>query len=453
MIKVIIIGGVAGGSKTAAKLKRLKPEYEITIYTKEQFVSYSACGLPYYIGGSIRDMEKLIIRTIDEFEEKGIHVKNFHEVLKILPKKKQVLIKNLRDNSEFYEQYDKLVIATGARPFVPEIKGLDTIENVFTLRTLTDAKIIKSKLLEIEKALIIGGNYIGIEVMESFVKQNVTTTIIDLHSHLMKFYDEDIAKVIQDNIKLINPSLTKIITSDTVIEVKKSGDEIEVLTEKGKHFYTDMILVATGVRPCIELARDAGIKIGKTGAIKVDNKMRTNIKNIWAVGDCVEKYNIVSKKYDYIPLGSTANKEGRVCALNIAGIENETFEGVLGSSVVKYFDFSMSKTGLTEEKAKSLGFDVVSIMFTTLDRSKYIPDVKSITIKFVASKKSKKILGVQCVGFGDADKRVNVVTTALLKGYTLDDFVNTDLTYTPTISTSIDPILTAAQLLLDKLSK
>lgn len=452
MTKVIIIGGVAGGSKTAAKLKRLKPEYDITIYTKEQFVSYSACGLPFYVGGSIRNLENLIIRTVDEFEAKGIHVKILHEVIKILPKKKQVLIRDLKNNEEFYETYDKLVIATGATPFIPEIKGLDTVENVFTLRTLTDAKKIRAKLVESEKALIIGGNYIGVELLESFVRQNVTTTIIDTHTHLMKFYDEDVAKVIQDNIKIINPSLTKIITSDAVVEVKKSNDEIEVFTKNGKHFYTDMILVATGVRPCVEIAKDAGIKIGKTGAIHVDNKMRTNIKNIWAVGDCVEKYNIISKKYDYIPLGSTANKEGRICALNIAGVENEIFEGVLGSSVVKYFDFSMSKSGLTEEKARKLGFDVISTMFTTLDRSKYVPDVKSITIKLVANKKTKKFLGIQSVGFGDADKRVNILTTALLKGYTLEEFMNTDLTYTPSLSMSIDPILTATNILLDKMN-
>lgn len=451
MTKVIIIGGVAGGSKTAAKLKHLKPEYDITIYTKEQFVSYSACGFPFYIGGSIRDLDKLIIRTIDEFEQKGIHVKNFHEVLQILPNKKKVLIKNLKDDVEFYETYDKLVIATGAEPFIPKISGVD-IEHVYTLRNMVDARNIKKRLLESENALIVGGNYIGVELMESFIKQSVTTTIVEANTHLMKFYDKDISNIIQDNIKIIQPLYTKIITSDTVTSLKKSDEKIEVFTKKGKHFYADIVVIAAGVKPCVKLAKDAGIEIGNTGAISVDNKMRTNIEDIWAVGDCVEKFNIVSKQWEYIPLGSTANKEGRVCALNIAGFEDEVFEGVLGSSVVKYFDYSMSKTGLSEVRARDVGFDVVSVLLTTLDKSKYMPDVKSITIKLLADKKTRKVLGVQCVGFGDADKRVNALTMALLKGSTIDEFVNTDITYAPAVSTSIDPILTAAHILIDKLS-
>lgn len=451
MTKVIIIGGVAGGSKTAAKLKNLKSEYDITIYTKEQYVSYSACGFPFYIGGSIRDLDKLIIRTIDEFEEKGIHVKNFHEVLQILPNKKKLLIKNIKENLEFYEDYDKLVIATGAEPFIPKISGVE-IEHVYTLRNMVDARKIKKRLLESENALIVGGNYIGVELMESFVKQSVTTTIVEANTHLMKFYDKDISKIIQENIKFIKPSLTNIITSDTVTDLRKYDEKIEVFTKQGKHFYTDMVVIAAGVKPCVNLAKDAGIEIGKTGAIKVDNKMRTNVKDIWAVGDCVEKFNIVSNQWEYIPLGSTANKEGRVCALNIAGFDEEIFEGVLASSIVKYFDYSMSKTGLTEIRAKEVGYDVVSVLLTTLDKSKYMPDVKSITIKLLADKKTRKLLGVQSVGFGDADKRVNILTSALLKGLTIDEFINTDITYAPAVSTSIDPILTAAHILIGKLS-
>lgn len=451
MTKVVIIGGVASGSKAAFKLKRLKPNFDITIYTKEHNVSYSACGMPYYIGGIIKDIEKLIIRKVDDFKKSGIDVKNLHEVLKIIPEQKRLLIRDLKTGSEFFDNYDKLIIATGAGPFMPDIKGID-LGNIFTLRNLNDGRKIKKKLLHSERALIIGGNYIGVELAESFIRHNVTTTIVEQNSHIMRFFDDDMGNLIQNTIKNISDDYLKIINSDRVIEFKKTeNNDIEVITENGFRTVADFVIIAAGVRPCVRLAVEAGVELGESGAIKVDNKMKTNIEDIWAIGDCAEKLHLISKKNIFAPLSSIANKEGRICALNIAGKEAKTFNGIIGSSVVKYFDFSMSKSGLADFEAKKLGFEPVSVVITNLDKSKYMPEAKEITIKLTADKNTHKLLGVQCIGFGDADKRVNILATALLKEFTVEELVNIDLTYSPPVSISIDPILIATYKLIEKL--
>ena len=451
MTKVVIIGGVASGSKAAFKLKRLKPEIDITIYTKEHNVSYSACGMPYYIGGIIKDIEKLIIRTIDDFKKSGIDVKNLHEVLKIIPEQKRILVRDLKTGFEFFDNYDKLIIATGACPFIPDIKGID-LSNVYTLRTLNAGRKIKKKLLHSERAVIVGGSYIGTELAESFIHHKVTTTIIEHNSHVMKFFDEDMGRLIQNTIQNISQDYLKIINSDRVIEFKKKeNNDIEVITENGFRTVADFVIIAAGVRPCVRLAVEAGVELGESGAIKVDNKMRTNIEDIWAIGDCVEKLHLISKKNIFAPLSSIANKEGRICALNLAGKESKTFNGIIGSSVVKYFDFSMSKSGLSDFEAKNLGFEPVSVIITNLDKSRYMPEAKEITIKLTADKNTHKLLGVQCIGFGDADKRVNILATALLKEFTVEELVNIDLTYSPPVSISIDPILIATYKLIEKL--
>ena len=451
MTKVLIIGGVAAGAKAAAKLKRLKPDFEIIIYTQEKYVSYSACGMPYYISNTVRDIEKLIVRTVDEFEKSGVQVKIKHCVQKIIPETKQLLIKNLETDEDFYDNYDKLLIATGAETYVPFIKNYN-LENVYCLRTLNDAKKIKARLKQCEKATIVGGNYIGTELLESFIKQHVSTTLIELHPTLMKFFDPDMGQLITDNIKSMYPGTSKIYTGDTVIELNKVDDNIQVLTKNGLKFLADMVILATGVRPCVRLAKDAGIEIGVTGAIKVNNRMQTTTPDIWAAGDCAEKFNLVSKKNVWVPLGSTAAKEGRIAAFSMAGIEEEVFEGILGSIVLKYFDFTMALTGLTEFQAKEAGFNVFASTITKPDKSGYMPTVKNITLKMIVDKDSQRILGSQIIGFGDADKRINTLGTAIQSEYTLREMVNHDITYSPPLSSSVDPIITAAQVLLDKLN-
>ncbi len=451
MEKIVIIGGVAAGTKAAAKSKRLKPDAEINIYTDDTHVSYSACGLPFFIEGNFDDYEELIARTPEEFEESGIHIHLLHKCIKILPDKKQVIILDLEKNQEITVEYDKLVIATGARPFIPPIKNVD-LKNIFKLRTLEDGINIKEKVLQSKHATIVGGGYIGIELLEAFVKQGLQVVMVEFAPTIMPMFDEEISNLIKKHILDKDAKQVKIINSDSVVEFWGQDKVQGIKTKNGIEFETDLAIVATGVKPNVEIAAEAGIELGETGAIKVNKNMQTNIQDIYAAGDCVEKTQIVSKTPTWIPLGSTANKEGRCAANNLCG-GKDYFKGILGSAVTRYFGLTMSITGLTERQALKLGYEPVSIMVTKLDKVSYMPEAKNITIKLIADKKTRQILGAQAIGCGDADKRVNTVATGLICHMTADHFLRSDLTYAPPYSPSIDPLLTAAEKLVEKLNE
>lgn len=447
-MKVIVIGAVAAGSKAAAKLKRLKPDWEVIIYTSDYNVSYSECGLPFYIAGDFEDIKKLVIRTPQEFEKQGIKVHIRHLVTEIHPDNKELLIKNLETNTTFTENYDKLIISTGASPFVPDIKGIN-LQNVFTLRTIEDGIAIKNAVLQNKRAVILGGGYIGIELLEAFVKQGLYVNLIQSSDVIMSVFDKDMAEIIQEYVIKKSSKQVKIINNDTILRIEGREKAEKIITKKGKEIKTDMVILSTGIKPNVKIAQKTGIELGKTGAIKVNSRMETNIKDIYACGDCVEKNHIVAQQPCWIPLGSTANKEGRCCAINVAGGHDE-FEGVLGSAVTRYFDFTISMTGLTEKQALKYGFEPVSVTVKERDKAGYMPDVECITIKLTADKNTRRLLGAQGIGQGDVDKRINTLTSALLSKMTIQEFFGNDMTYSPPFSTSIDPMLTAAQNLLNK---
>ena len=449
-MKIIIIGGVAAGAKTAAKAKRLLPDSEIHIYTKDNFVSYSACGMPYYIAGDFRDWEQLIVRTKEEFEKSGIHIHTQKLVTKILPADKKIMVKNLETEDWQFVEYDKLVISTGAEPYIPDFDNTKS-KRIYTLRTLDDGIAIKEGMKEAKHITIVGGGYIAVELVEAFVKNKKHVTLVERSSFVLSMLDEDISTFVQDYILSNSDNLVKIINNDTVSEIVGDEPILDVITTKGYGFETDMVVVASGVKPVVNLAVDAGIKLGVTGAIKVNSRMETSIKDIYACGDCVEKINMISNTPVWIPLGSTANKEGRVCAINLSG-GVEDFEGVLGSAVLRYKELNISRTGLTEKEAFKLGYDVVSVLITKRDKAGYMPEVKNITLKLVADKRSHKLLGAQAIGCGDADKRVNTVSVGLLRGITVEELIDADLTYAPPFSTSIDILISAAQILKSKMS-
>lgn len=451
MEKIVIIGGVAAGTKAAAKSRRLIPDAEINIYTDDTNVAYSACGLPFFIEGNFDDENMLIARDVKEFEENNIHIHLLHKVTKIVPETKQVIVLNRTENKEFTVDYDKLVIATGARPFIPPIKNIG-LNNVYTLRTIEDGINIKQKVFESKKAVIIGGGYIGIELLEAFVKRGLNVTMIEFAPTIMPIFDDDISTIIKNHILEKDGDKVQIINSDSVVEFV--GDTVvkSVKTKNGLEIEADFVIIATGVKPNVEIAVDAGIELGETGAIKVNNKMQTNIKDIYAAGDCIEKNHMVSNTPVWVPLGSTANKEGRIAAINLCG-GDDVFDGILGSAVTRYFGFTMSITGLTEKQASKLGYEPVSVMVTKLDKVGYLPQAKNITIKLIADKSTRKLLGAQAIGCGDADKRINTVASGLVCPMSVDDFMATDLTYAPPYSPSIDPLLNAAERLTDKLNK
>lgn len=405
--------------------------------------------MPYYIAGDISNAQKLIIRTVRDYENRGIKVFINHKIVKIYPKEKCICIKNITTDEVYRDYYDKLVIATGARPFRNKIEN-DNLSNIFEFRTLQDGIKIKDAVLKSKKAVILGGGYIGIETLEAFLKQGLYVILIQSNNSIMSVFDEDMSELIQKYIMQKDLEHVKIITNDTINRFEGTDTVKKVFTKNGLEINTDLVLIATGVTPNVELAKDAGIELGNTGAIKVTSKMETNIPDIYACGDCVEKYHIVGESQCWIPLGSTSGKEGRCCAINVSG-ESDEFEGVLGSAVTRYFDLTMAITGLTEKLALKYGFEPISVVINKNDKAGYMPDVKKVVIKLTADKRTKRLLGAQAIGTGDADKRINTLTSALLSKMTINEFLGDDITYAPPYSTSIDLMLTAAQKLSKKL--
>lgn len=445
--RIVIIGGCAAGPKTAAKSRRMNPDSEITLFTKSPQVSYSACGLPYYVGNRIDDIKKLEIRTVDDFKKNNINIHLNSECTKILPHKKEIIVNNE------YVPYDDLVIATGAIPNTPNIKNCK-LKNVFHLRFLSDGVNVKNIAKMSKSVLIIGFGYIGLEMVEAFLNNGLKVHIVENHPHIMSFLDEEFSDLVEKYIKERDKDLVEIYKDDLVTEFIGEEQFEAAITESGKRIEADFCLIATGVEPNTSLAKDAGVMLGYANAIKVNHKMQTNIENIWACGDCCTKYCLITKLPTYFALGSIANKEGRVCAINLNG-EEEHFPGVLGSSVTKYYDFSISVTGINHhwvmDRCREHNVEAISATVTKLDRPSYMPEARPITIKVMADKKTGKLIGAQGVGIGDVDKRINIMTSALLKGATVDDFMHLDLTYTPTISGTIDPLLTACYKLKEQM--
>ena len=450
-MNIVIIGGVASGAKAAAKVKRLLPHASVKMFTDDTHVSYSSCGLPYYIQGNFTDYTSLLVRSPEEFKASGIDVYLNSKIEKIFPEQKNILVKN----SESVElvPYDKLVIATGASPFRPKIKGIDGYKNIFTVRKIEDGINIREKMLKSKNAVIIGGGYIGIEMLEAFSKNDVYTHLFERSSQIMPALDLEMSEVAKKRLNSIEHKNFELYTDSMVTEfIGRDGVLTGVITSDGKQYECDLAIVCAGVTPNTELAKDAGIEIGETGAIKVNKLMRTSVEDIFACGDCAEKTHIVSGKKVWIPLGSTANKEGRCAAMNIAGVYCE-FEGILGSMVTRCLNTTIAMTGLTEKEALEIGFKPVSVVVNKYDKVAYMPDTGEITLKVVADKITGLLLGAQAVGSIGADKRVNTVTSGLIGHLTVEEFSNNDLTYSPAYSPTIDPLLNAMQILCNKTAR
>lgn len=451
-MKIVILGGVAAGAKAAAKSRRELPEAEINLYTDDTHISYSACGLPYYIEGNFEDYELLLVRSPEDFEEKNVHIHLRNRAVKIIPESKQVLIQDLNTQRAFLVDYDKLIIAIGARPVIPPIKNVN-LPNIYTVRKIEDGIAIKEKALKSKRATIIGAGYIGMEILEALVRQNLFVTVVEYAPYVMTIFDEDMSKLIEEQLNSINDGRFEILTSEIVTEFSGDSDGVKtVRTGTGKEFETDFVVICAGVTPNVEIVKDAGIELGVTGAIKVNERMETSIKDIYACGDCVEEHLVISDSKIWMPLGSNANKEGRTAAINACGGDDK-FHGVLGSAVTRCLNLTMSMTGLTEKKAASLGYKPVSVTVTKYDKVGYMPNVNNITLKLIADYETGLILGAQAVGAGDADKRINSLTAALLSKMTVDEFYKNDLTYAPPYSPTIDPLLNAAQILMGKIKQ
>lgn len=448
-MNIVIIGGVAAGAKAAAKIKRLLPDANVAIYTDDTHVSYSSCGLPYYIEGNFTDYRSLLVRSVEEFNASGIDVFLETKVEKILTQQQQVLVCDKKEAR--LVRYDRLIIATGARPFIPNIKGVRDFDNVFTLRKIEDGIRIRERMLESKRAVIVGSGFIGLELLEAFVKNGLHVSVIEKNNRIMSAFDPDMSELIRKRLESIQPRNFEFHTGEIVSEIcGQNNMATSVKTLSGKEFEVDMVLLSSGIVPNSELAIEAGIAIGESGAIKVNKLMQTSVPNIYACGDCCEEPHLISGNSVWVPLGSTANKEGRCAALNAAGIYT-VFEGVLGSAVSRCLNTTMSMTGLTEAEAEKFGYTPVSAVVSKSDMVAYMPEAGDLTLKVIADKVTGLLLGGQAIGSLGADKRINSLASALVGHLTVREYGRNDFTYSPPYSTTIDPLLDAMSILCSKL--
>jgi NADPH-dependent 2,4-dienoyl-CoA reductase/sulfur reductase-like enzyme/rhodanese-related sulfurtransferase len=456
--KIVVVGGVACGPKAAARIKRLNPEADVTIIEKGELLSYAGCGLPYYIGGEVESHNELmatptgVVRDTNFFKMvKDIHVKNRTLVQSVDRKNKTVHATNYDTGESIEIPYDSLVLAVGSKYHIPPIEGTDS-KGVHFLQTIEDARKIKegSGSLEGKKAVIIGAGLIGIEVTEAFANQGMDITIIErLETVMGELLDPEIAYHAHNELKANNINL-RLKESVTKIECDDRGQVKSVLTDKG-NYPADIVLIAVGVRPNTRLAEEMGLEIGVTGAIKTDSHMRTSDPDIYAGGDCVENNNLVTNKPIYAPMGSTANKHGRIIADNICGI-NSNFKGVLGTTICKLFNMNVARTGMSEAQAKAANFDYITVLNPSPDRAHFLKEAKLIIIKLIVEKKSGRLLGAQIAGPGDVAKRMEIAVSNMTSGTSVREIGHYDLAYAPPFSPAMDNIITAANIADNKLS-
>ena len=448
-MRIIVIGAVAGGTSAAMKARRNDEHAEIVIYDRGKHISYSGCGMPYYLGGEVEERGTLIPREPIFFQKvHNIDMKTEHEVLKIDSKNKTVLVKNLADGSEFLDHYDKLVIATGARARRLEVKGGD-LPHVFSLRTIEDMDKIAAHLEKsnLKDAVVIGSGYIGLEMVDSLTRHGLRITLLEKADQIIPSMDSDMAQYVRTYLE--DAAKIKVETSIDVNEIT-SNKVIYTKNGQTREAPADIVISAIGVKPNVELAVDAGVKLGVTNAIKTDERLETSIKDIYATGDVAEVWHMHTKKPLYRPMGSTANKTGRIVGDNVTG-GNEIFKGVLGTAIFQLFNMSVGQTGKTEKDAIADGDDYVVIYNIKPDRPHFMGG-KDMVIKALALKDGT-IIGAQIVGYDGVDKRIDViVTTIALKGKA-KDLEELDLAYSPPFATARDPINYTGMILENHLRK
>lgn len=455
--KVLIIGGVACGPKAGARIKRLEPDTEVTILEKGELISYAGCGLPYYISGQVDNDDELmatptgVVRDPAFFKMvKDIDVKNHTLAQSIDREHKVVTAVDLSTGTPIEYQYDDLVLCVGSQFRKPPFPGIDLV-GVHFLQTVEDARKIRNESgpLEGKNVVIVGAGLIGLEVAESLKAKGTNITMIEMASQAMgNLFDSEMVFHLHNELKRNGVVLN---TLETVREIKGNGRSAvtSVVTDKGE-YPADLVLVAVGVNPNTQLAKQAGLEIGETGAIRVDASMRTSDPSIYAGGDCVENVSIITGKPIFAPMGSTANKHGRIIGDNICGIGSR-FKGVCGTAICRVFNINVARTGLTEKQAKEMGYDCVTVLAPSPDKPHFLDDAKLIIVKLIVDKATHRLLGAQIVGPGDVAKRMEVVVANISSGAKVTDIAQYDLAYAPPFSPAMDNIITAANIAENKL--
>lgn len=447
-MKVIVLGGVAAGTKTAAKLMREDRENEVIILNKGENISYAGCGLPYFVGNVIPQKEQLIVNTPQKFEKlTGAKVLIRTEATKVDRKGKTVTAVDLGTGEETLYHYDKLVIATGASPVIPPVEGRER-KNVFTMRTPEDAIEIRELAVNggIKKAVVVGAGYIGLELAENLAAEGIKPFVVDMAPYILPGFDPEVSDYLER--KLADAGIP-VVTGVKVTALEGDGKVEKVVTDK-RAYKADMVVFCAGIKPNTEFLEGTGIEMFK-GAIITDSQGRTNDKDIYGAGDCAMVKNAITGKPAWSPMGSTANISGRLVAQNIAG-EERSYRGVLGTAVCKLPGLNAARTGLTETQAIEEGFDAASVIAVVDDKAHYMPGASYFIIKMIADKKTLRLLGVQAVGSGAVDKIVDMAVTAIMCKADLNDLADLDLAYAPPFSTAIHPFVHTLNILLNKLN-
>ncbi len=436
-LKTVIVGGVAGGASAAARLRRLDENAEIVLFEKGEYISFANCGLPYYIGEVITDKEKLIIQTPEAMRKRfNIDIRINSEVVKIYPDKKQVEVLDKANNRTYTESYDKLVLSPGAEPVKPNLPGID-LPGIFTLRNIPDTYKIKDFVdtAAPKRAVVVGAGFIGMEVAENLHLKGVKVTVVELADHVIGPLDYDMAAIVHQHMKTKD---VEFYLNDGVKALRQEGN-IVVELSSGRSLKADMVIMGIGVRPEARLAADAGLKLGSTGGIFTDEYLRTSDPDIYAVGDAVEVRDFISGAPALIPLAGPANKQGRIVADNISGLE-EKYTGTQGTSVVKIFDITVAITGNNERLLGRSGIGYEKSFTHSPSHAGYYPGAIPMSIKLLFDKNNGRILGAQIIGYTGVDKRIDVIATAIRAGMTVYDLEKLELAYAPPYSSAKDPV-------------
>ncbi len=436
--RLVVIGGVAAGMSAAAKAKRENPELEVVAFEKTHFVSYGACGLPYFLAGEVPRVEDLVARTPEQFKKQGIAALPRHEVVAVDYENREVTVAALDEGREFKERFDYLVVATGARPVVPDLPGVD-LPGVFVLRIPEDGIAIHEWMAGARRAVIVGGGYVGLEVAEAFRSRGLEVAVVEAEERVLPMVDPELSELVAEELKKHGVELL----TGTRLEAILGEGRVEAVETTAGRLPADLVLLAVGIRPNVELAQSFGVALGPTGAIQVDDRMRTNLEGVFAAGDVAESRHLLTGEPYWLPLGDVANKHGRTAGTVIGGKE-AVFRGVLGTAITRIFDLAVAVTGLTEQGARARGYDVGTSLIKSRDRAHYMPDGRPFVVKLVYEKGSGRLLGAQIVGHRNDALRIDAVAALLYKGGTVEDLRALDLAYAPPFSPVWDPLLVAA---------
>lgn len=434
--KILVVGGVAGGASTVARLRRLDESSEIILFERDKYISFANCGLPYYIGETIKEREKLLVQTPESMHDRfNIDIRINSEVIGVDVNKKTVKVKS-KNKGIYEESYDYLVLSPGAKAIKPNIEGINS-NRIFTLRNIPDTDSIKSLVdkEDVNSAVVIGGGYVGVEMAENLKERGLKVTLVEAAPHILAPFDSDI--VIPAEKELMKNGID-LILNEVVKSFKDSEHNVEVTLNSNTKITADLIILAIGVTPDANFIKDSGIKLGAKGHILVNDKMETNIENIYAVGDAIEVVDFINKQNTAIPLAGPANKQGRIVADNISGL-NSTYKGTQGTAIIKIFDLTAASTGNNERTLKRLNIPYKVITIHPVSHASYYPGALPLTLKLIFSDEGK-ILGAQAIGYDGVDKRIDVIATAIRFGGSVSDLTELELCYAPPFSSAKDPV-------------